>query len=594
MDFVGFDIETADADSLFTYGEGFVRIGGWSSPDGPRTTSDIKGELIPALNDARWIYAHNFFGFDGLAMAYHYPDLVNWEELAAKALDTMVLERLRFPPEARDTGGSVDKYDLDNCCARHGVGGKTDHLPALAKLHGGYDQIPVNDEAYLAYLRGDITALEALFNDLASSRNRYAKREMEVESWLGRMTLNGFRVDLPLLNERIEQTEERKQGAIQGLAADFGLPLGRFNWKGRAKDKIEEWEEFASPLSTLEGRQWLLRVWNAYGIVNPPLTETGRLSTKAETLRELIETGILNPELAYILEQVMIITTTRTVYQTVQDHLVGDRVHPRINMGQASGRSSVTRPGLTVFGKRGERYHERDIFIGEEGSSIFTCDLKQIDMRCIAALCQDRNYMALFEDGRDPHTETAIKFFGSADFRDRIKPITHGANYGLGRKKLIEQGHDPRLVKGYFDERRAQFVVLSNWQDEIREQAREGLLDNGWGRKMKCHPNRLYTQPPALMGQGAAADALKECLLRLPEHLRPHVRMTVHDEIDFSGPDEHIEEIMFEAKRAMTFGLANDNGRLIVVDHDEPGCVPIEADIEGPAKSWGGVIAASK
>src|SRR6185503_1567357 len=125
MDFVGFDIETADADSIFTYGDGFVRVGGWSTDDGPAVTADIKGELIPALLKAKWIYAHNFFGFDGPALAYHYPDLVDWETLAAKALDTMVLERLRFPPEARDTGGSRDKYDLDNCCARHGVGGKT-------------------------------------------------------------------------------------------------------------------------------------------------------------------------------------------------------------------------------------------------------------------------------------------------------------------------------------------------------------------------------------------------------------------------------------------------------------------------------------
>src|SRR5690242_2361550 len=587
MEFVGFDIETAGADDLFTYGEGFVRVGGWSAPNGPRTTADIKGELIPALDDARWIYAHNFFGFDGLALAYHYPELVNWEALAAKALDTMVLERLRFPPEARDVGGSKDRYDLDNCCARHGIGGKTDNLAALAKIHGGYDQIPVNDPAYLAYLEGDVRALEELFGKLP--RNKYAKREHEVESWLGRMTLNGFRVDIPLLNQRMEEVEERKQAAIQALALDHDLPLGRVAWKGRARDKEEYWEEFASPLSSLEGRKWLEEVWAAYGVVNPPITETGRLSTKAETLQELVSSGILNPDLVDILEHIMTVTTARSVYHTVDSYLVGDRVYPRINMGQASGRSSVTRPGLTVFGKRGERYHERDIFIANEGWSVFTCDLSQIDMRCIAALSQDPNYMALFANGRDPHTETAIRFFGSADFRTPAKVIGHGANYGLGRKKLIKAGHDPKLVKLYFEERASQFRILMAKQDEWREQAKTGYLDNGWGRKMKCQPNRLYTQPPALMGQGAAADALKECILRLPAYMRPYGHVTVHDEIEFSGPDDIIPDLMREAKRAMTFGLANDNGRLVVVDHGTKGAVDIEADLEGPAKSWGGV-----
>lgn len=594
MDFVGFDIETAEADSLFTYGDGFVRVGGWSTDNGPAVTSDIRGELIPALNAAKWIYAHNFYGFDGLALAYHYPDLVDWEALAAKALDTMVLERLRFPPEARDVGGSKDKYTLDACCARHGVRGKTDDIGNLAKIHGGYDMIPVDDEAYLAYLRGDIRAMEELFGKLP--RNRYAKREHEVESWLGRMTLNGFRVDIPLLNQRQDETEARKHAALMSLAKDYGLPLGRISWRGRGKNKEEFWEEFDSPLSSLEGRQWLVEVWAAFGVVNPPVTDKGRLSTKAETLEELIETGALHPELVDILSKIMTVTTTRTVYQTVQKYLVGDRVYPHINMGQASGRSSVTRPGLTVFGKRGERYHERDIFIAAPGCSIFTCDLSQIDMRVIAALCQDENYMALFKNGRDPHTETAIQFFGTAERRNEIKPITHGANYGMGPGKLIKQGHDPKLVKAYFAGREENFRTLIAKQQEWRRAAKHGYLDNGWGRKLKCDPDRTYTQAPALMGQGGAADALKECILRLPDYMRPHVHVTVHDEIVFSGPNDIIKDLMHEAKKAMTFGLMlnKSTDRLEVVDHGTPGAVDIECDLEGPAPSWGGVIAASK
>ena len=89
-------------------------------------------------------------------------------------------------------------------------------------------------------------------------------------------------------------------------------------------------------------------------------------------------------------------------------------------------------------------------------------------MRAVAGLSQDANYMRLFDDGRDAHTEIAIKLFGSADFRQQVKPITHGSNYGLGANKMIANGHDPQLVQKYFEERKRMFPRLLEWQDEVR------------------------------------------------------------------------------------------------------------------------------
>ena len=70
------------------------------------------------------------------------------------------------------------------------------------------------------------------------------------------------------------------------------------------------------------------------------------------------------------------------------------------------------------------------------------------------------------------------------------------------------------------------------WTAEIRELAKAGnLLDNGFGRLMRPDPARYYTQAPALMGQGTAADILKEAILRLPDpDFRPLVKLSVHDE----------------------------------------------------------------
>ena len=179
-------------------------------------------------------------------------------------------------------------------------------------------------------------------------------------------------VDVPLLNERIAAGESHKREALEILRDDYDLPLGKFVWKGRGDKKEEQWQDFDSPLASLEGREWILDVFEAYGVRNPPITDTGRVSTSAEALSPIAESEVSHPELRRILGLMQTVTTTRTVYQTTQNHMVQDsngdyRVHPLIKMVQASGRSSVTDPGLTVFGKRGGRHIERDIFLPEDG-----------------------------------------------------------------------------------------------------------------------------------------------------------------------------------------------------------------------------------
>src|ERR1700744_4865425 len=180
MDPVGFDIETASANTLFTHSGDtpFLRLAGYSSPDGVKTTTDM-GELVKALEDAPWIYGHNVLGFDLLALSFHHG--ADWERLSRKTLDTMMLDRLDFPPQARDTGGSVDKYDLDAACERRGVAGKTDSIRELGKEFGGYDQIPVDDPRYIEYLQGDVAAIEGLIKELP--RTKYGQREHKVQSW---------------------------------------------------------------------------------------------------------------------------------------------------------------------------------------------------------------------------------------------------------------------------------------------------------------------------------------------------------------------------------------------------------------------------
>jgi DNA polymerase-1 len=588
---VGFDLETSSADQLFLAERGeFIRIAGYTEGDGVAHTTDMD-LLIKQLDTAPWNYSHGGLTFDLLALAHHHASPEWWDEITRKSVDTEILARLDYPPTARDTGGSADKYSLDIVAQRLGVQGKTADLKEIAKQFGGYGNIPVDNPEYLDYLAGDVNAIRALIGLLPNSPQvkgqgfEYAAREHKVAALNGRMTLNGFRVDIPLNEERIAQGEERKTRALETLRDIFDLPLGKFNWTGRGDDKIETWLDFENPLASLEGRKWLINVWKAYGVQNPPITETGQLSTKADHLKPIAESPVSHPDLQYLLQLMMIVTTTRTVYQTVADHLAGDRVHPLIVMRQASGRSSVTAPGLTVFGKRGGRHVERDIFLPEEGHRLLSADLSQVDMRAVAGHCQDKAYMRLFEPGNDLHSEIAAQVFGDMPRdahgnhprRQDAKAIGHGANYGLGANKMIESGFDPEIVETFFTQMRKSFPRLIQWQNEVRAIAKSGqLLDNGFGRKMRPDPIRAYTQGPALMGQGGASDIMKQALLRMPPEFRPYLRVTVHDEIVMSVPEGDFTEIAREVQKAMTFDFRG---------------VPILCDVSQPGASWGEVSA---
>jgi DNA polymerase-1 len=282
-----------------------------------------------------------------------------------------------------------------------------------------------------------------------------------------------------------------------------------------------------------------------------------------------------------------VVTKARTVYQTATECLAPDgRVHPFVSMRQASGRWSVTNPGLTVFGKRGGKHVERDIFIADDDDSvILSCDLSQVDMRAMAGHCQDPGYMALFgwgEDGRplDPHTMIGEQV-GLG--REPAKAIGHGWNYGLGPARMIRNGLDPEKVYQFVNGMEARFPGLIAWREVIRETGKAGMiLDNGFGRRMRCDPSRAYTVAPALMGQGGARDIMCESLLRLPRELWPFLRVMVHDEIVLSVPRWAAEEIGHILKEAMTWTWTPPGAAM---------GVPILCDLSKPGKSWGEVSA---
>jgi DNA polymerase-1 len=497
----------------------------------------------------------NILGFDLPVLARHHG--LGLEETWGRVRDVQLQAMIADPPTSIETtpGPHFKSYSLDAVSER--VLGEPKDIRGKALVaefcttprcaHGrssqcnGWSNIPQSDFRYRAYCVDDQNRAVRIHNALPWTP--YMKREMKVQAIMSQITLNGFRVDTDLLCDRIKEGEIRKAEAVLELKERFGMPTERVvHLKTKTRTEI-----FKSPLATKEGRAWLEAIFSEHGVKNPPKTDKGALATGAEVLKEISTHPKCPAELKKILDLMGIVTSERTIYGTIRDHLVGDRVHPSIWPRQASGRWSITDPGLTVVGKSGKLSHEREVFLSDPGEVIITIDLGQIDARIVAVHAQDENYLAQFAPGEDLHDNIAIQIFGSKAFRQDAKALGHGANYGMGESRMIKDGHDPIRVRAFFRGREQMFPGLIDWTNQVRKAGEAGeLLDNGFGRMLRVHPRFAYTQAPAQIGQGGTRDMLAECLLDLVK-AEPRVlsmlRAVVHDEIVLSVPKEEAEEI---------------------------------------------------
>jgi hypothetical protein len=594
-DVVAFDLEAGDADDLYRAGPGYVRIGATATDDeevqawvpgsgsGPRSQALIPRVVATTIRQARTITGHNVMAFDLPALvragAMTMPEI---HRLAAdgRLFDAILAARYLDPPMARDKGvDATRKYDLGALGQAYDLGEKlTDVSKGLAKKYGGWGLIPIDardpdpgraaDAAeFQRYMIQDVELSRSLYRTLLEKLGgavpEYLAREHRVAALAAQISMNGFLVDQALLGERVTEVNERKAESLAWLSQHAGIPLA--DAKGKA---------YRSPLASKGGKTALENALREAGATS--LWRTGKsedLDTSGDHMKHLGQEYGHLPAVREIVKNVYRIVGARSVYQTIQDHTGPDgRVHPKISFAQATGRWSVTSPGLTVLGKRGGRHVERAVLLPDPGEVLISVDLSQVDMRGVAWLSKDAAYVDMLSH-EDPHTQIAIQLFGDASKREIAKAVGHGWNYGRGIK-AISDSHDidPALVRQFDTSMRRRFPRLVEWQDEVRALAESGiLLNNGFGRLMRADPQRAHTQAPALMGQGAARDIMMHGLLQLDARILPMLRAQVHDEIVLSAPKREVKEVGEAVVQALSFDLDG---------------VPILADVSRPGTSW--------
>lgn len=585
-DVLAFDLETGDASDLYKRDD-FIRIGATALDDRPVTAyapeSTWEGPYVAQavagdIRGAKTITGHNIMAFDLPALVR--AGAMTMPEVHAMAADGRVFDGLlagRYldPPMARDKGvDATRKYDLGALGQAYGLGRKlTDVSGELKKKYGGWDAIPIDDSedgrAYKRYMVQDVELSRSLhgrlLTELGGTMPEYLVREHRVAAIAAQISANGFLVDVPELDRRVADINETKSNALKWLNSFAEVPLT--DAKGKP---------YKSPLASNGGKDALERALTAAGATSFWRTKkSGQFDVSGDHMIHLAQEYHHLPQVREIAKNVYRIVGARSVYQTARDHLAPDnRVHPKISFEQATGRWSVTQPGLTVFGKRGGRHVERAVFLPDPGHVLIAVDMDQVDMRALAGLSQDRAYIEMLKTD-DPHSEIALALFGDVGRREDAKAIGHGWNYGRGIRAISEGSDiDPALVRRFDTSMRERFPRLVEWQAEVRAVAESGaLLNNGFGRLMRADPQRAHTQAPALMGQGAARDLMMTGLLRLPADILPMLRAQIHDEIVLSVPAHRLNEIGQTVVDAFTFEWKG---------------VPIRAGMSKPGTTWAG------
>jgi DNA polymerase I-like protein with 3'-5' exonuclease and polymerase domains len=133
------------------------------------------------------------------------------------------------------------------------------------------------------------------------------------------------------------------------------------------------------------------------------------------------------------------------------------------------------------------------------------------------------------------------------------------------------------VCKKFLDGLNKAFPGVVAWQNAVVAKARRlGYVRNLWGRKMKVDPARVFTQAPALEGQGGTTEIMKRAFIRMPDRIVRMIKVPIHDAAIFSIPLD-----TYEQDRATIVACMTD--RL-----DPPGGQPIDFPVGygKPGRNW--------
>ncbi len=276
-------------------------------------------------------------------------------------------------------------------------------------------------------------------------------------------------------------------------------------------------------------------------------------STDVSVLEQL---SAFHPIIDKIMEYRSLSKLYTTYYEGIKSALQtkkDGRVHTIYKQTIAqTGRLSSIEPNLQNIPIKSDDGKElRKIFIANQGSTLYSCDYSQIELRVLAHMANVRNLKVAFQSGEDIHTHTARLIFHkneiSSSERRAAKAVNFGIIYGktswgLSEDLKISPKQADTFIQQYFDN----FPEIKNFMDkQINDAKTLGYVSTVLNRRryipevnadnyqVREFGKRMAMNAPI---QGSAADLLKKAMVEIDQafenhHLSSKILLQIHDEL---------------------------------------------------------------
>ncbi|WP_288570880.1 DNA polymerase I [uncultured Mitsuokella sp.] len=351
----------------------------------------------------------------------------------------------------------------------------------------------------------------------------------------------------------------------------------------------EKTEEVAGRLQTIEAaiyemaghdfnlnspKQLGVVLFEELGLPVRKKTKTG-YSTNAEVLESL---RLGHP----IVEQILAYRLWSKLKSTYLDGIAGlirtdtGRVHTSFNQTvTATGRLSSSDPNLQNIPVRTEEGRMiRALFEPGEGYDyLLSADYSQIELRLLAHMSGDENFIDAFKRGQDIHARTAAEVFGipldevTPELRRHAKAVNFGIVYGISDFGLARNLHISRKEAGdYISRYFERYPGVRAFMDKVVAEAHEtGYVTTMFGRrrelpaiKSRNFNQRMLAERMAMNTpiQGTAADVIKLAMIAAYRKLREagvksRILLQVHDELVLEVKESEIETVQAILHEAM-------------------------------------------
>lgn len=296
----------------------------------------------------------------------------------------------------------------------------------------------------------------------------------------------------------------------------------------------------SKPASTQQRQKYLEQHLPTEFLVDWPLTETGKLSTKSKDLEiaahidGVRELGVYSKLSSY---------RANLGSKLIENSIDGDLFPSFLIAGAATGRFTCREPNLQNIPRQGFK----NLILPPHGKVFVGGDLGQIELRVAAQLADEDVINDAYANGADLHRQMAAEITHKApadityEERQMAKAANFGLLYGAGAETLRIYAANSYGVKMGIDQARETKAVFHRTYPRLTEWQQEAVSDaNAWGFSASKHSrlrrhfsDDVYTHAMNHPVQSTAWEILALAIIEMDKWMPPGCAIThhVHDEL---------------------------------------------------------------